>query len=168
MSDMSARQIKRYRKQLNMTQAELANKVGVSLMSIRRYETTGENNREPSADLFDKIAEELGTTSDILRGKVNDYEFRDIPKRPTTNNEPTQILMEHKTENDIKNTLERTLDKLKSDQDGLMFSGEPLDDETRELLKASLENSLKFAKINIKQKFNSSAQITEHDADTEE
>ena len=41
----------------------------------------------------------------------------------------------------------------KSDQDGLMFSGEPLDDETRELLKASLQNSITIAKINAKQKF---------------
>ena len=34
-----------------------------------------------------------------------------------------------------------------------MFSGEPLGDETRELLKASLENSIRIAKINAKQKF---------------
>ena len=34
-----------------------------------------------------------------------------------------------------------------------MFSGEPLDDNTRELLKASLENSITIAKINAKQKF---------------
>ena len=38
-------------------------------------------------------------------------------------------------------------------QDGLMFSGEPLDEETKELLKASLENSIRIAKINAKEKF---------------
>ena len=42
---------------------------------------------------------------------------------------------------------------VRSDQDGLMFSGEPLDDQTRELLKASLQNSITIAKINAKQKF---------------
>ena len=45
------------------------------------------------------------------------------------------------------------MEELENNQDGLMFSGEPLDDETRELLKASLENSIRIAKINAKQKF---------------
>ena len=57
-----------------------------------------------------------------------------------------------KDENDIAKRLENTLADL--DADGaLMFSGEPLDEETRELLKASLENSIRIAKINAKQKF---------------
>ena len=77
MSDKSARNIKNYRKRKGLTQEELANKVGVSLMSIRRYETKGVQNREPSADLFDKIADVLETTSDVLRGKESDYEFKD-------------------------------------------------------------------------------------------
>ncbi len=34
-----------------------------------------------------------------------------------------------------------------------MFDGEVMDDNTRELLKASLENSMRIAKINAKQKF---------------
>ena len=58
-----------------------------------------------------------------------------------------------KDEKDIAKRLEQTLDQLESDQDGLMFSGEPLDDQTRELLKASLQNSITIAKINAKQKF---------------
>ena len=56
-------------------------------------------------------------------------------------------------ERDIARRLQDTLSCLEMDQDGLMFSGEPLDDETRELLKISLENSLRIAKINAKQKF---------------
>lgn len=79
MSDLTARNIKRYRQKKGMTQADLAKAVDVSIMSIRRYETTGSANREPSADLFDKIAENLNTTADILRGKVDDYEFKDVP-----------------------------------------------------------------------------------------
>ena len=77
LSDKSARNIKNYRKRKGLTQEELANKVGVSLMSIRRYETKGVQNRQPSADLFDKIADVLETTSDVLRGKESDYEFKD-------------------------------------------------------------------------------------------
>ena len=63
------------------------------------------------------------------------------------------IELNKKDERDIAKRLEQTLDQLESDQDGLMFSGEPLDDQTRELLKASLQNSITIAKINAKQKF---------------
>ena len=38
-------------------------------------------------------------------------------------------------------------------QDALMFDGEPLDEESKELLKASLENSMRMAKALAKQKF---------------
>lgn len=58
-----------------------------------------------------------------------------------------------KDERDIAKRLENTLSALEDTQESLMFSGEPLDDETRELLKASLENSIRIAKINAKQKF---------------
>lgn len=56
-------------------------------------------------------------------------------------------------EKDIAKRLEAALSDLENSQDALMFSGEPLDDETRELLKASLENSIRIAKINAKQRF---------------
>ena len=55
-------------------------------------------------------------------------------------------------ENDTAKRLEHTLLTLNT-QEGLMFSGEPLDEATRELLKVSLENSLRIGKINAKQKF---------------
>ena len=63
------------------------------------------------------------------------------------------LQLNQKDERDIAKRLENTLNALEDSQESLMFSGEPLDDETRELLKASLENSLKIAKINAKQKF---------------
>ena len=53
-------------------------------------------------------------------------------------------------ERDISRRLEQTLADLESEQGALMFDGAPLDDETRELLKASLEHSIRVAKINAK------------------
>ena len=58
-----------------------------------------------------------------------------------------------KDERDIARQLEKTLADLESSQDALMFSGEPLDEETRELLKISLENSIRVAKIAAKKKY---------------
>ena len=71
-------------------------------------------------------------------------------KESETKGEP---ILRPKDERDIAKRLESTLAELEDSQDALMFSGEPLDDETRELLKASLENSIRIAKINAKQKF---------------
>lgn len=48
--------IKTYRKMMNLTQAELADKVGLSASAIRMYET---NKREPKKDSLQKISEVL-------------------------------------------------------------------------------------------------------------
>ena len=58
-----------------------------------------------------------------------------------------------KDEKDISKKLTDILESLELEQDALMFDGQALDDTTRELLKASLENSLKIGKINAKEKF---------------
>lgn len=58
-----------------------------------------------------------------------------------------------KDEKDIAKRLESTLEDLMTSHEGLMFSGVPLDDETRELLIASLESGMRIAKINAKQKY---------------
>lgn len=57
-----------------------------------------------------------------------------------------------KDELDIAKRLEATLNDLESNE-ALMFSGEPLDDATKELLRLSLENSLRIAKVNAKEKY---------------
>ena len=70
-----------------------------------------------------------------------------------TNIEATEL--SKKAERDIKKSLDQTLDMIENSQDGLMFDGEPfeLDDLTKELLKQSLENSMRMAKKIAKEKF---------------
>lgn len=58
-----------------------------------------------------------------------------------------------KDERDIAKKLQETLDDLENGADGLMFDGEPLDDETRELLRDSLQNQLQMTKLLAKKKF---------------
>lgn len=57
-----------------------------------------------------------------------------------------------KDERDLKTKLNDILNSLDSDT-GLMFDGEPLDEETRELFTASLEHALRTAKIAAKEKY---------------
>lgn len=58
-----------------------------------------------------------------------------------------------KEERDIAADLERMINELESNE-ALAFHGEPMDEETKELMKISLENSLRLAKQMSKQKFN--------------
>lgn len=74
------------------------------------------------------------------------------PKNLMTDDGTSVTILNKKDENDIARRLENTLADLDTDE-ALMFSGEPIDEKTRELLKASLENSIRIAKINAKQKF---------------
>lgn len=64
--------IERVRKR--MTQAELAEKVGVNTFMIGRYEA-GET--APRADVLKKMAEVLDTTMDILMENAEDDEVKE-------------------------------------------------------------------------------------------
>lgn len=84
--------------------------------------------------------------------KLSQYFNVSIHYLMTGQEESAPLALNKRDENDIAKRLEETLSDLDT-KDALMFSGEPLDDETRELLKASLENSIRIGKINAKQKF---------------
>jgi transcriptional regulator with XRE-family HTH domain len=62
MSDLGER-IKLRRKQLNMSQSELADKVGISYAQIGRYETKG---AQPPAKTLTAIADALAVSPDYL------------------------------------------------------------------------------------------------------
>jgi transcriptional regulator with XRE-family HTH domain len=88
MSDFPER-LKKYREDKGMTQAELAAKVGVSAVTITRYE---KGVREPNMDTLSKIAKILECTLDDMLGvrtivdgdvsdELNDY-LDELHKRP--------------------------------------------------------------------------------------
>ncbi|SME22498.1 helix-turn-helix protein [Bacillus cereus] len=58
-----------------------------------------------------------------------------------------------KEERDIARDLEKTLEELDNSQEALMFDGEPIDEHTKEMIRISLENSMRMAKQLAKQKF---------------
>ncbi len=90
----------------------------------------------PNISKLRKIADYFGVTVDyILKGSKFQNEQPELNSRD---------------ERDISRRLEQTLEELETQQGGLMFDGQPLDDETKELLKASLEHSIRVAKINAK------------------
>lgn len=93
----------------------------------------------PKPDKLQKIADYFGVPlSFLLTGKMEEERKEKSPE------------LSSRDEKDISLRLEQTLEELESQQGGLMFDGQPLDDETKELLKASLEHSIRVAKINAK------------------
>lgn len=84
--------------------------------------------------------------------EIAEYLNIDLGTLMSGNEEPEkkEITLTAKDERDISRRLEQTLEDLESQQSALMFDGDPLDEETRELLKASLEHSIRVAKINAK------------------
>lgn len=126
--------ITRARKELNLNQKELADKCGITEATLSRYEN---GLREPKSEIVVKIADVLNVTTDYLLGRED----------------KTQSTLNQKDEKDIAKNMSMILDQLQNQQSALMFNGEVLDDETRELLASSLENSLRMGKIIAKEKY---------------
>lgn len=113
----------------------------------------------PNYTLLSKIAEKCEVPLSFfdepvkVLSSINVNTVLNGPGKLKTNIE--NIELSKKAERDIKKSLDQTLDMIEKSQDGLMFDGEPfeLDDLTRELLKESLENSMRMAKKIAKEKF---------------
>lgn len=112
----------------NMSLPQLETTLGFGNGTISRWKKSS-----PSADKLKAVADYFNVSVDFLLDGSTQLTAKD--------------------ERDIARRLEETLSELEVGQDGLMFSGEPLDYETRELLKISLENSIRLAKVTAKEKF---------------
>jgi transcriptional regulator with XRE-family HTH domain len=115
------------RKAQNMTLEELAQKVGTSKQTIQRYES-GVIGNIPS-DKIEKMANALDCTPADLMG----WEDEKSEKNDFIENL------------DVSDEINNVLNKLMQQPEGLMFCGKPLDDETKRLLKMSLEHAMQLA-----------------------
>lgn len=123
-----------------ITPYRVAKDTGVTTATLTSWK---QGKYTPKAEKLQKIADYLGVSLTYLT----------TGKEAPSSSSPKEITLTPKDERDIKKMLDEALAELDNPSGGLMFSGEPLDDETRELLKASLENSIRFAKMAAKQKF---------------
>ena len=118
-------------KNKGVSQRKMEQDIGISNGASSKWGTSS-----PSIEIVQKLSNYFGVSINYL----------------VTNECNSDTMLNKRDENDIAKRLENTMADLDADE-ALMFSGEPLDDMTRELLKASLENSIRIAKINAKQKF---------------
>lgn len=121
------------RKKNGITMKELGEKLDLAESTISQYET---GKRQPDNTTLMRIAEFFGVTTDFLLGKTSD------------------AALNIKDERDIAKKLDSILAEMNS-QDAMMFDGEEIemDEESKELLRISLENSLRLAKKLAKKKY---------------
>lgn len=112
-----------------------------------------------------KLCQDLGfsrsTLSDLKSGRISSLSSQKLQRIAEYFTVPVDALLSGKAsagltardERDISKKLQETLHQLEHGQEGLMFDGEPIDDETRELLYISLKNSLEISKRIAKQKY---------------
>ena len=124
-----------------LTQEELGKKINVTKVSVSGYEN---GNRVPDMETLQKIAEVFDVQVDYLLGRTDD-------PTPPKKSKPYYALTE-KDERDIARDLERMMSDLESNE-AMAFYGEPMDEETRELIRLSLEHSMRLAKEMAKKKF---------------
>lgn len=128
--------LKELRENIGLSQYTFAEKFGVSQSTVGNWEA---GKREPNFATMQRIADFFGVTVDYLLG-------RDEPKK-----EKASVITE-KDEKDIQKRIANVLDDLHAG-DGLMYDGEPMDDETRELIALALEQGMRVAKIKAKKKY---------------
>lgn len=119
-----ARRLKYYLNMYDMSQKDLADKLSVSPTTVSNWALGIKSPRMGKVDAMCKIFN--CKRSDLIEDK------------------PTEVFIP--TNYDIAIDLENTLDKLSSDHT-LMFNGLDLNDDSRRLLKNSLEMAIENAKI---------------------
>ena len=101
--------------------------------------------------------------SDLKVGRKKNLSTKNLSKIADYLNVPIEFLLNieqketpvltRRDERDIAKRLDMILGDLGDAEASLMFDGEPIDDETRELLRISLQNQLEISKRIAKQKF---------------
>ena len=130
--------LKELRETIGISQSAFAREINVAQNTVSNWER---GTREPDNETLAKIADFFGVTTDYLLGRE--------PNEDKKNNLPP---LNQKDEKDISAALDKILNNLECEE-ALSFYGEPMDEHTKELIKLSLENSMKMAKQMAKKKF---------------
>lgn len=130
--------LKFFMQQKNKTRKEICDDLNIKYTTFADWYN---GNKYPRIDKIELLAKYFGIQKSDLIEEKND-----------TNKNSLELTA--RDERDIKKHLDKALENLENDE-ALMFDGEPveMDTETKELLKASLENSIRLAKTLAKKKY---------------
>ena len=123
------------RKEDRKTQEEMANILNVKRSTYGAYER---GTILPPYDKIESIAKYFNVSVDYLMGNTNN-------KNSSSTSSSNEV-------HDVNQALSDLINELKDKSTPLKIDGFPLDDESRELLLASIENSLKMGQFISSQK----------------
>lgn len=123
------------RKELNLSQKELAENVGITEASLSRYEN---NLREPRAEIIIRLADALNCSTDYLLGKTDVKD--DIP---LPNGKLYKDSIEYRNFKEIENrVLKRLIDE------NIIEEKEPLSQEALDkIIKYGIDAAVKILKL---------------------
>ncbi|WP_277287671.1 helix-turn-helix domain-containing protein [Veillonella montpellierensis] len=148
MSERIHERIKRLRKEHQLSVEDIIVKLGISRATYYRYEN--QDVEKLPITILKPLANIFNTTPEYLMGWSSDQSTKKNSNAHTSTNMP----INSKDERDIQKRLQSILDDLNSDAALSFYNGDQeMDDETKELLKVSLEQSIRTAKIRAKEKF---------------
>lgn len=123
----------RYLRESNhLSQRELSEKLNVGTSTLSQYEN---NIRVPSDEIKIKIADYFNVTVDYLLGRANN------PK------------LSHKEERDIQRELSQWREELDQGTLQMKLDGNEVDEEVKQFIIDSMEDTLTLARIKAKEKF---------------
>ena len=131
-NNIMGRRIKKLREERELSQLDLSKILNVSTSSLSQYES---GNRVPSDDVKRNIADYFQVTMDYLVGRT-DQPF-------------ASVTLTEKNEKNIAKKMRDLREEIEN-SDGLMFDGEILSDETKDLLLTLLEKDEIAATLNNK------------------
>ena len=139
---MEKSRIRTIRRQKDLSGTKVAEMLGIS---AQYYYDIEKGKRNLSAEMAARLAEIFGVTTDYLLGRTD---------KPNDKSDWDSKLPEltEKEERDIALKLEKILNQL-DHENAVSFYGEPMDEETKEAMRISLESSLRLAKQLAKKKF---------------
>ena len=126
--------IKNLRQNANITQSDLGNVLGVQKSTISMYEN---DNSSPDFNILKQIASYFNVSTDYLLG----------------NNPPKKDALTQKEKTDIAKEVQAILDDLSDDKPMFELDGKIIDDEIKEILRSSLQNTIEFARLKAKEKY---------------
>lgn len=132
--NMFSVRLKAMRKDRKETQEDIARLLKVQRTTVGEYER---GNIRPPMDKMKVLADHFEVSVDYLMGNTN---FQTPEER------------DEEAPTDVSKTMKKLLEDLQQNRHVMMFDGEVLDDESRELLISSLEQSLRMGKIMQKRK----------------
>ena len=132
--------VKKLRKELKITQSELAKNIGVSQSTIVMIEG---NKQGASSETLMKLAKTLNTTAEYLLSENNEDNKSNIPDK-----------INEKDKKSITKDLKILMDEFREGTDGTAYyNGQQLNESDLDLIESAMKIALEQIKIKNKEKF---------------